>query len=88
MKKTFIDLFSGAGGMSCGLEMAGWACLLGIDHDRAAIETFQHNHPQAQAIAGDIREISNQQIQAIIDLWRSTLSRLFDNWTKRSSRRT
>ncbi|MFN5981679.1 MAG: DNA cytosine methyltransferase, partial [Pseudanabaena sp.] len=35
MKKTFIDLFSGAGGMSCGLEMAGWHCLLGIDHDRA-----------------------------------------------------
>jgi DNA (cytosine-5)-methyltransferase 1 len=66
MKKTFIDLFSGAGGMSCGLEMAGWACLLGIDHDRAAIETFQHNHPQAKAIAGDIREISNQQIQEII----------------------
>ncbi|MFN6143299.1 MAG: DNA cytosine methyltransferase, partial [Pseudanabaena sp.] len=51
MKKTFIDLFSGAGGMSCGLEMAGWHCLLGIDHDRAAIETFQHNHPQAKAIA-------------------------------------
>jgi DNA (cytosine-5)-methyltransferase 1 len=66
MKKTFIDLFSGAGGMSCGLEMAGWTCLLGIDHDRAAIETFQHNHPQAKAIAGDIREISNQQIQEII----------------------
>ena len=66
MKKTFIDLFSGAGGMSCGLEMAGWACLLGIDHDRTAIETFQHNHPQAKAIAGDIQKVSNQQIQAII----------------------
>lgn len=67
MKKTFIDLFSGAGGMSCGLEMAGWQCLLGIDYDRAAIETFQHNHPQAHAIAGDIREISNQKIQEIIE---------------------
>ncbi len=67
MKKTFIDLFSGAGGMSCGLEMAGWHCLLGIDHDRAAIETFQYNHPQVPSIAGDIREISNQQIQAIIE---------------------
>ena len=67
MKKTFIDLFSGAGGMSCGLEMAGWTCLLGIDHDRAAIETFQYNHPQAQTIAGDIREISIQQIKASID---------------------
>lgn len=66
MKKTFVDLFSGAGGMSCGLEMAGWHCLLGVDHDRTAIETFQHNHPKAKAIAGDIREISNQQIQEVI----------------------
>jgi len=66
MEKTFIDLFSGAGGMSCGLEMAGWHCLLGVDHDHTAIETFQHNHPKAKAIAGDIREISNQQIQDII----------------------
>ncbi len=67
MKKTFIDLFSGAGGMSCGLEMAGWKCLLGIDHDQAAIATFKHNHKQAQDFAGDIREISVEQIQSSID---------------------
>ena len=66
MKKTFIDLFSGAGGMSCGLEMAGWKCLLGIDHDQAAIETFKHNHKEAQAIGGDICKISTEQIQSII----------------------
>jgi len=67
MKKTFIDLFSGAGGMSCGLEMAGWQCVLGIDHDQAAIATFKHNHQHAQAIAGDIREISIEQIQSSIN---------------------
>jgi DNA (cytosine-5)-methyltransferase 1 len=67
MEKTFIDLFSGAGGMSCGLEMADWKCLLGIDYDCAAIETFKYNHPQAKVISGDIRKISNQQIQAITE---------------------
>ena len=67
MKKTFIDLFSGAGGMSCGLEMSGWKCLLGIDHDQVAIATFKHNHKQAQIFAGDIREISINQIQSSID---------------------
>ena len=67
MKKTFIDLFSGAGGMSCGLEMAGWQCVLGIDHDQAAIATFKHNHQHAHAIAGDIREISIEQIQSSIN---------------------
>jgi len=66
MKKTFIDLFSGAGGMSCGLEMAGLQCLLGVDQDKTAIETFKLNHKQAQAIAGDIRTISTEQINDII----------------------
>lgn len=66
MKKSFIDLFSGAGGMSCGLEMAGLQCLLGVDHDPEAIETFKHNHKNSQAIFGDIREISIDQIQEVI----------------------
>jgi len=67
MQKTFIDLFCGAGGMSCGLEIAGWQCLLGIDHDQVAIETFKHNHRYAQAIAGDINKISLSQIQSSIN---------------------
>jgi DNA (cytosine-5)-methyltransferase 1 len=66
MKKTFIDLFSGAGGLSCGLEMAGFKCLLGIDLDKTAIETFKLNHKHAQAIAGDIRNISTEKIKELM----------------------
>ena len=50
MNKTFIDLFSGAGGMSCGLEMVGFQGLLGVDYDAIALETFQLNHPNARTI--------------------------------------
>lgn len=67
MKKKFIDLFSGAGGMSCGLEMAGLQCLLGIDHDFDAIETFKYNHKNAQAICGDISGISIDRIQELVN---------------------
>lgn len=67
MVKTFIDLFSGAGGMSCGLEMAGLKCLLGVDSDQNALKTFNYNHPQAQIILGDIRNISTKQIEECID---------------------
>jgi len=66
MKKLFIDLFSGAGGLSCGLEMSGFKCLLGIDQDKTAIETFKLNHKYAQAIAGDIRKISTESIKELI----------------------
>jgi DNA (cytosine-5)-methyltransferase 1 len=36
------DLFCGAGGLSLGLERAGFRMVLAVDHDREAIETHRH----------------------------------------------
>lgn len=66
MKKKFIDLFSGAGGMSCGLEMAGFQCLLAVDFDQTAIETFQLNHQSSDSIVGDLRDISVETIKQAV----------------------
>jgi DNA (cytosine-5)-methyltransferase 1 len=66
MTLKFIDLFSGAGGLSCGLEQAGFQCLLGVDQDRSSLETFQANHPHATTILGDLKQISTKDIQSII----------------------
>ena len=40
-----VDLFSGAGGLSAGVEMAGWAVAAAVDHDQRALETHRHNFP-------------------------------------------
>ncbi len=37
------DLFSGAGGMSLGLEEAGFRVVLGVDHYEFAVETHRHH---------------------------------------------
>lgn len=37
------DLFSGAGGLSLGLESAGYRVVIGIDRDREATETHRHH---------------------------------------------
>lgn len=37
------DLFSGAGGLSFGLQAAGYRVVLGADHDSEAIETHRHH---------------------------------------------
>lgn len=53
-----IDLFCGAGGLSCGFERAGFNILLGIDNDKKALETFEANHNGSKSICGDITKIS------------------------------
>lgn len=63
---NFIDLFSGAGGISCGLEQLGMNCLLGLDYDKYAIETFKANHPDASTFCGDIRELKKRDFEKLI----------------------
>jgi len=63
MKYNFIDLFSGAGGLSYGLEKAGLNCLAGIDFLKPALETFKKNHKNAVGIDGDIRKISVKELK-------------------------
>ena len=48
--------------MSKGLELASIRCLLGIDNDKTALRTFSRNHKHAEAIVGDLREISTDMI--------------------------
>jgi DNA (cytosine-5)-methyltransferase 1 len=40
-----VDLFSGAGGLSLGLEQAGYTTVLAVDHDEWALETHRANFP-------------------------------------------
>lgn len=47
---TFVDLFSGCGGFSLGLESAGLVCRAAVDFDEPAIETFRVNHPHVPNI--------------------------------------
>ena len=62
---NFVDLFCGAGGLSRGLEMAGFQCVLGTDNDKAAMSTFERNHPHAESYLGDISDISNEKFKKI-----------------------
>lgn len=62
---NFVDLFAGAGGLSCGLEMAGHRCLLGVDFDKHAMDTFALNHHHAQTFCGDICDLSEAKLKEL-----------------------
>lgn len=58
-----IDLFAGAGGLSCGLEMAGFTSALAIDNDKYSMDTFKLNHKHSEVICGDIRDVDIKTIK-------------------------
>ena len=56
-----VDLFSGAGGLSAGVEAAGWAVAAAVDHDERAVETHRHNFP-GLALGLDLGEAEARDI--------------------------
>lgn len=61
MEKTdlnVIDLFCGCGGLSMGFIQAGYKVILGVDNDRASLETFKVNHNGAKVISLDLFKAS------------------------------
>lgn len=59
---NFIDLFSGAGGLSCGLVMAGFNPIANVEMMPEAVETFKYNFKDIKGFAGRIesRDITEQ----------------------------
>lgn len=52
-----IDIFSGAGGLSLGAEMAGIRIDTAIEINPYAAKTFQRNHKGTKVLQGDIQKI-------------------------------
>lgn len=50
-----LDLFCGAGGFSCGLDMVdGFTTEVALDFEPSALNTFQKNFPNTKCVCGDI----------------------------------
>jgi DNA (cytosine-5)-methyltransferase 1 len=56
-KLTAIDLFCGCGGISVGLEKAGFDVVAGIDIEKKYIASFHQNFPNAKALTTDITTV-------------------------------
>jgi DNA (cytosine-5)-methyltransferase 1 len=63
-KPTVIDLFCGAGGLSCGFRQAGFSVLAGLDNWEEALVTYRCNFPDTKTINADIEKITPAEIDA------------------------
>ena len=68
MKLTAVDLFCGAGGLSAGLEMAGFQVLAGVDLFEAAGKTFEATHPHAKFICKPIENVTIDELLTVTGL--------------------
>lgn len=71
-----IDLFSGAGGMSLGLQLAGFDVVGAIEVDPAACDAYRLNHPTVRLWQRDIRRVTGNALMRKLRLKRGTLDLL------------
>jgi len=64
MTVNFLDLFSGAGGFTLGLQNAGLNPIGAIESDVFASETYRNNFPSHQLISTDIKKLSKSSIKS------------------------
>lgn len=63
-KKTLkaIDLFCGAGGLTLGLQQAGFEVIGAVEILPIAAETYKRNHPSVDLQTSDIRDLSPESL--------------------------
>ena len=60
-KIKVVDLFCGAGIGACGIKMAGFNIVWGIDNDKYAVETYNRNIGN-HAVCKNIKNIKSSEI--------------------------
>ena len=74
MKKLIaIDLFCGAGGLSKGLQMAGFSILIAVENDKNAGATYKRNHPNTVLIHKDIADLTAKELLDMVGIYSSEI---------------
>ena len=63
---AMIDLFAGAGGLSCGLEQAGFYPVLANEMVEQFANTYKVNHPTTRVVVGDVRNVDEKELHSLV----------------------
>ncbi|MFH1452181.1 MAG: DNA cytosine methyltransferase [archaeon] len=65
-KFNFVDLFAGCGGISCGMEDAGFDGIMTSEIVPCAVQTLRKNFPNTYHHEGDIQDLNELELDKII----------------------
>ena len=68
MRPTFIDLFSGAGGMSLGFEQAGFEPVAAVEIDPIHAAAHKFNFPRCATLARSVTDVTGDELLALPSL--------------------
>lgn len=62
---NFVDLFSGAGGLTCGLTMAGFTPVASVEIMKEAVETYKYNFIEVKGFNEEVetRDIREKEVK-------------------------
>lgn len=75
-KPRAIDLFSGCGGLTLGLKLAGFDVIAAVENDKLAFESYETNHEETHVWKQDIRTLSTLAVKRTLHLKKGQLDLL------------
>lgn len=61
-----VEFFAGAGGLSLGLEQAGFDVVLAVDRDGYHVATHERNFPYGVSICASVTDLDGQRLRALL----------------------
>lgn len=71
-----IDLFSGCGGLTHGLKLAGFHVVGAVENDELSAESYERNHKKTRVWKQDIRTLSTLTVKRALNIRRGELDLL------------
>ena len=62
-----IDIFSGCGGLTQGMRLAGFDVKIAVEIDENAAIAYKMNHPATRVLQRDICEVGSEEIRCLLD---------------------
>jgi DNA (cytosine-5)-methyltransferase 1 len=61
-----VEFFAGAGGLSLGLEQAGFDVVLAVDRDGYHVATHERNFPYGLSVCASVTDLSGEKIRTLL----------------------